>query len=908
MSSSSTRKGMALSQVILLLATGFFFLVLPTLPANVSGDSGTYYVDSARDGYLSVTSYSGYPPVDTPDVYDTEDWIATACSLLTKPSIHYSIERAFVSFDTSAIPDNATIQSVSLRLKLQSISEYDYFEVQVRSSSYGTLDAGDWSDFASLQGVLFNSLSAVEDSWYSVACSGTSIDKQGYSEFCIKLDIDNETLPSGFNYIQFFSGESAYDPTLSVVWTDGGIAYSIQLTSDGYPSCGYLNSSMYPDVEDWNLTYNRWNFEFATVPYADNVTIFKSSSSWEFLGMAPLCNYTQWNESFNMTDVYDSITYRVWFAVPKASAWTTLYIRLYDAFTGEGFFWEQWNVMICEGSPWNNTTAETVPTSEYRVEPNAVYTLRVLDYFGNPVVNQTVTSYAEEVFVSISIPVYSYKFYNQNPSFTLLRIYYNLTGTPYSEFIPPYDYVNRYLKAGTYQFMITLYDEEGIVGDSYTWTRTLPSETFPGAGYVILEGDTITEAIIAANGAKALVEVVADLVAPEMLWIGYTVPQIPSYLLTISSFVVQNNYYMVNGNVLNSSSGTSLSFVKPTPDNCISPTIIRDDFTFSGYPATHIIINNTDAGTTVYNSLTLPATLELDGAAYSIWSNLTVSVSRNCDWRWYRAFTWQYLAGEDQYIGEISVRNSLAINWRNVTLFIPFANASYVNNRSVQIYDMNNTVYLEEGTHFVQSGTGVYLWFNVWNASVTRAFRLTYTSVNESQFDTPPSVTVNALGNGVSTTTDWNGMTYYFAIARWTNAYREAYEGPFYILLSLPVSVDASTVIILTASDALVLDAVISGNTIMIPKVSVDVGELIQYTVLFNSNPVDSLLDIKAANLPIVLLAAFVAVITAVVGVYGYIMGKEGSRLRIAGKTSLGVAVLALMLDMLIFLYYIGVS
>jgi hypothetical protein len=468
--------------------------------------------------------------------------------------------------------------------------------------------------------------------------------------------------------------------------------------------------------------------------------------------------------------------------------------------------------------------------------------------------------------------------------------------------------VNRYLKAGTYRFMITLYDQYGVVGDTYTWTRTIPSDTFPGAGYVILEGDTITEAIIAANGAKALVEVVADLVSPDMLWIGYTVPQIPSYLLTISSFVLNNNLYMVNGNLLNSSSGTSLSFVKPTPDEGISETIIRDDFTFSGYPATHILINDTQTGTNVYNSLALPATLELAGSSYSIWSNLSVSVSRDCDWRWYRAFTWQYLSAEDTYIGEISVRNSIGVNWRNVTLFIPFANASYVNNRSVHIWDMNNSAYLEEGTHFVQSDSGVYLWFNVWNNSITRGFRLTYTSVNESQYDIPPTIRVNALGNGISTTTNWNGATYYFAIARWTNAFRESYEGPLYIILELPVSVDPLTVILLTASDAVVLDFVISGNTIMIPKVSLEVGELIQYTVLFNSNKADSLLDIKAGNFPIVLVIAFIAVIAIVVGVFGYITGKPGTRLHVAGKVAFGVGILALMLLMMIVLFYIGTS
>jgi hypothetical protein len=884
---------------------GIFGAVLSTLPQNASASSLTFTpFNTLSDGGHEVMGFT-YPPDGS--TYNFTHAAVFALGQHYSPVYGNDSMRGFVKFNTSAIPDNAIVTSATLSVRIRSDSSTIDFDMQVwMSTNWATyIPTTQFWNITNYQGTMFNTAGISVGSRYSMAVDTDNVNVVGNTTYAFKSSRDGTNPPSlGIAENIYLYDVSQGDNCILTI-TYGFPGASVQYELD---SGVWLNSTAFPEISDWNLTHDLYYFAFDTVPNTKNVTIWKANSTWTYRGVVPLSNYTENASALRLEDVYDSITYRVWFLVPKAVATTLLHISLYNAFTGEGFYWEQWKVQICPGSTWDNVSALTVPWPDYVVTSNQNYTIAVLDYFNNEIVNTTVITSSADLFVSIPVPVYSYKFYSQNPSFALLRIYYNLTGIPYSEFIPPYDYVARYLKAGTYKFMITFYDKDGIVGNSYQWIRTIPDSAFPGAGFVILEGDTISEAIIAANGAKALVQVVADLVSPDMLWIGYTVPQIPGYLLTISDFVINQNLYMVNGNIFDSDSGTNMTFLSPIPDNMLSPTISRDYFSFLGNLSTQIYINLTETGANVYVSATLPASVSLLGEGYSIWTNQSVSASRDSAWRWYRAFSWQYLAQSEKYIAEISVQNTIGLNWGNVTLFFPFMNASIVDNRSVKIYDMNNTVDLIEGTHFVQSKTGVYLWFNQWNDTVTRGFRLSYTATNESRLDDIARVTVNQIGDGAKSTTTWNNDNFYFAIAIWTNSFREKYEGQFYIELALPIKVDSSSIIVLTGSGLVVTDTLVTGNTIVIPKISVNVGDSVSYTILFHTKKVSSIGDLQVANIPVVLVALFIAIVGILFGAYLMAVKKENKRLHIAGKFAFGAGFLSLMLIFLVYVYMIATA
>lgn len=698
-------------------------------------------------------------------------------------------------------------------------------------------------------------------------------------------------------------------------WSEGTITWNNQ------PYAGATSLGLFevPRMAPGNIPGYGWpdvNGTFHPDDPVNYTNMFQNFYSYFPVDLTAITQYWQFNPNYGlmmdtsqvgynaMDTVVQFVSRFVSFSTPSQnapyleivghSAETQVHISYYDSFTGEGI------------APWSFNVSASVGGGTYsRISPditNGLFgdtlTIRVRDFFGNELYNQTRTLLTSVYYWDIGLPIYSYKFYTQNPTFALLRIYYNLTGTPYSEFIPPYDHVDRYLHAGTYRFMITFYSETGITGNTYTWIRTIPSSTFPGAGFVILKGDTISEAIIAANGAKAVAQVIAQLVNPSMVWVGYTVPQIPAYLLTISSFVINQNLYMVNGASTTTSVGKNVSFKSPIPDDILSASTTRDLFSFSGPAATHVMVNRSSDNTNLLNSAVVPSPTSLAGynsTAMTVWSSNNLSTTRDGIWRFYRSFTYQFNPKLNEYKTEVTVTDT-QVNWSNVTMFIPFSNASYVNNRSVSVYDLNNTVYLTEGVHWLQSKSGIYLWFNSWNFGVSRGFRVTYNAVNESQFNLPVHILVNQLGNGQTTIMTWNNKAFYFAVANWTNNFREDYKGVCYITLDMPVSIDESSVIILQGNGAVVTDAIIGTNTIVIPQINVKVGDPIEFIILFESKSTNVLTDAQIFGIPVLYIVLVLAIVGFVVGVYLYVAGGPKSREQIVGKFALGIATLALII------------
>ena len=138
--------------------------------------------------------------------------------------------KSILSFDTSALPDNAAIVSAQLRIKRQSIFGMDPFGTH--GALISEIRSGSFSDSAMLQPDDFSapasdhaprdSFAPLTFSWYATPVSDTNlvfINKTGLTQFRVSFTKDdNDDL--GSDYVKFFSGNSisADQPQLLVTY------------------------------------------------------------------------------------------------------------------------------------------------------------------------------------------------------------------------------------------------------------------------------------------------------------------------------------------------------------------------------------------------------------------------------------------------------------------------------------------------------------------------------------------------------------------------------------------------------------------------------------------------------------------------------------------------------------------
>jgi hypothetical protein len=780
--------------------------------------------------------------------------------------------------------------------------------------------------------------------WGPYPPSYTSLESRGYMKF------DYASLPQGLEIQQaklwFFVeavqsnwsltwvpgwGTSPYDPLEFWLFTPNADwdMYTINWTNQPFDIGSFtyfITGSTLPRISPYgqpgNSTANTTTYQEMSIWFSIDVTDisrtwYAGAPSYGFFFYADREYGNNSGVSLGGLKAFNPYLIAPYVEITATSKLCQIHLSYYDAFTGEGIAPWSFNVSARIA---NATLARIVPeltTGMYDVNLTVV----VCDFFGNELYNQTKLVNAADFYWDIGLPIYNYKFYNQNPTFALLRIYYNLVGAPYSEFIPPYDYVARYLKAGTYRFNITFYGASGIQGDTYTWTRTIPSITFTGAGFVILQGDTISEVIASVSGMQATVQVLADLVTPDLVWIGVNVPRVPASIFAVSTSTILNNRYVIQAKTHESASGTFTNFTAAIPGNYSIKTIISDYLTFLGNSSTNISINSTTTGNVIYTSTTLLSSLDMsaypagNGKSFTIWTNRSTSVTRDIEFRWEVGFTYQYFPGgntssateRNLYKADLTFYNEHHLAWKNISIFVPMANASYVDNRSYRIYDMNNTVYLTEGTNFVLTKDGSYMWFSFWNGTLFRGFEFTYTTVNDSRFNIPVTITVTRIGDDSGMTKEWNGRPFYFAVATWTNSYRETYHASLYIVLDLAMSVDSSTIKVLTDTGVIVIGATVNGNTIVIPDVTVNVGDKVSYVILFDTKTPSSPTDISIAGIPVLYVCLVVGVVSFIIGALFVAFRKEESMQQF-GRIFMGIAVLCFIIVVTVLIYYAGVG
>jgi glucose/arabinose dehydrogenase/PKD repeat protein len=190
--------------------------------AAATGGTLTFSVlASGDDGALEVSGKVGssYPPSGTPTV-DTTSTVLTVGR--RRVANRYRVLAALIRFDTSAIPDGATITSATLRLRVTAKSDADNRNLVAEwyPGSNWPIDVADYSLTSSanaLVGADITALTTGATNTFALV-NAANVSKTGYSG--LRLQVDGGQ-PAGDNQVQFASWDSTSlpEPQLVVTYT-----------------------------------------------------------------------------------------------------------------------------------------------------------------------------------------------------------------------------------------------------------------------------------------------------------------------------------------------------------------------------------------------------------------------------------------------------------------------------------------------------------------------------------------------------------------------------------------------------------------------------------------------------------------------------------------------------------------
>jgi len=751
-----------------LILVGMIFAGLVSVPGQVKGSTNEFQCETI-DGYIGRQG-TGWSSMYW-NSYDTR--LTVGQFPLMGDTVTY---RGYISFDTSTVPADATMTGASLRLCLLENNADNPFTVQIFGSNFTTLDKDDWNSTGSFQGSMPQfTISSPVDTWYSVNVNPDYINRTGQTQYALQSNREG-TPPTTTEYVHFYSGNSYHPGVLELTYSIRGTYVRIQLSTGTW-----FNQTAYPDIQEWNLTYDLYCFEFDSVPNAVNITIDKQETTWTFRGAAPGCNYTESDTELILKDVFDSITYRVWFTVPRSSPYSMVHLSLYNSFTGEGYSWEQMAVQMCTGASWDNTTAETIAKPDFPVESNATYTLRILDFFGNVLTEYIFVANAENVYLEVAVPYYSWQIFNMNDAPVLMRIYWNNSGSPWEFFVGPHWIIERFLKGGDYSFMVTFYNTDGTAGETVYYNRTVPMPAL-NASFVYVSGTTLSEIVSSVQGIMASQEIITSLVSPSVVLVYENLPIAPAKVRSLSMLgsVSLDPYLVLETTTFQNGTGTDITMGCPYPgDIARSYTIFTDILTFSG-PYDAQVLVNTSAGDSLYSSATLPASVVLSGADnITVWSNLTITVFRATAWREVGEYTVTHYATERRYVATLSFNNSMTLDYYQPYWYVAFPANTTVDQNSVSVYDLDNDCPLSIRINFEVTAGGIHLTLPYLNSSGARNFRFTYWDLN----GTTPTGAPNLVTDSYTTKTLNDHIMKYTSV-QWVNPWPQVYAGEIYITLN----------------------------------------------------------------------------------------------------------------------------
>jgi len=132
----------------------------------------------------------------------------------------YDMYRGYISFDTSALPDGATITGATLYLAIAFDFSTQDFDMHFYSGVDQWTNAAtlDWTDCAVDEGVFFNTAGKALNTYYSHSVLISSISKTGRTQFRLTTDREG-TKPTTDEYVQLHPWNGTHPPYLVVDYT-----------------------------------------------------------------------------------------------------------------------------------------------------------------------------------------------------------------------------------------------------------------------------------------------------------------------------------------------------------------------------------------------------------------------------------------------------------------------------------------------------------------------------------------------------------------------------------------------------------------------------------------------------------------------------------------------------------------
>lgn len=612
------------------------------------------------------------------------------------------------------------------------------------------------------------------------------------------------------------------------------------------PNTDY-SGTIYPtSINQWNDTHDVYLYELELSRSADYAYFNISGSDYTYLSSFPPLTFATIDATtghYNLTDIDRDANYRIWLLRQRPIIYCQVSIAMTHATLGTGIMWESLKVVSNRGEQYNATTAQRIsePTTYMIYGQN--YTITVLDFFNNEIINETIECDDNHMDVIIDVPVHQLTLKSFRNDTTAYAIYFNGTGVPFQNHLPGDWVIQSGIREGTYMFRFDYLDSTEN-GTTTVATTAYYNLTINGTYTINIGMSEIQIIYTTISGVEIQIDEIntsLGFLNPDIVYVGYLLPYCSPegkfYMERSSEYLILDPYAIYEATIRDNATGTSGTFYSPAPS--IGTTVfIIDELQITSDFTTNIMLNWTGNGTNAYNFTMNPGVIDLTEKGlsnFTFWANGTINAQRKATIKNTAAFSWIHYPSIATNVATLKLNNTTPFDWEMVYWFVEFYRSEehLPDTSSLTVYDQQNTVSLTGGRNYDCTQYGCYMAFTQINSTVERAFTFTYLDMNASWEQGTPIITIMTYPLATL-----DAQYYYKGTGTWNNQYSAPYSGDILISLkNLPGIIDPDTVVIQDASNGdNVPSFVFSGASITINFVEVGevgVGEARSYDVFF---------------------------------------------------------------------------